>query len=53
MAPEKYCWGARAVKVPTVSDDQESLQTLHIILPPKESKKKVPDFMKCQQCMEI
>ena len=31
MAPEKDCRGARAVKVPTVSDVQESLQTMPIV----------------------
>ena len=40
MAPEKNCWGgARAVKVPTVSGVQASLQTMPIVLPPKKSKK--------------
>ena len=39
MAPEKNCWGARAVKVPTVSGVQESLQAMPIVLPPKKSKK--------------
>ena len=39
MGPEKNCWGARAVKVPTVSGVQESLQTMPIVLPPRKSKK--------------
>jgi len=39
MGPEKNCWGARAVKVLTVSSVQESLQTLPIVLPKKSSKR--------------
>ena len=36
MAPENNCWGgARAVKVPTVSGVQESLQTMPIVLSKK------------------
>ena len=54
MAPENNCWGARAVKVPSVSSVQESLQTMPIVLPPKESKEdKVPDFMMHRRGMEI
>ena len=55
MAIEKNFWGegARAVKVPTVSGVQESLQTMPTVLHPKNSKtKKVPDFMKCRRYME-
>ena len=46
MAPEKNCWGARAVKVPTVGGIQESLQKMPIVLPPKEVKteKEGPGF---------
>ena len=44
MTPEKNCWGARAVKVPTVSGVQESLQTMPIVLPSKKSKNKGPVF---------
>ena len=44
MVPEKNCWmRARAVKVPTVSGVQESLQTMLIVLLPKKSKKN-PEF---------
>ena len=32
----------------TVSSVEESLQTMPIELSPKESRKKVPDFMKCR-----
>ena len=39
MAPEKICWGARAIKVPTVSGVQESFQTMPIVFPPKKRKK--------------
>ena len=57
MAPERVAggggWGARAVKVPTVRGVQESLKTMPIVLPPKKSKKKVPDFRKRRRCMEI
>ena len=42
MVPEKIAWGARAVKVPTGSGVQESLQTMPIVLPPKKSKKQGP-----------
>ena len=51
----RNCWGARAVKGPTVSGVQDSLQTMPIVLPPKKSKKneKVPDFMKCRRSMKI
>ena len=31
MAPEKIALGARAVKMPTVSGVQESLQTMHTV----------------------
>ena len=44
MTPEKNCWGARAVKVPTVSGVQESLQIMPIVLPSKKSKNKGPVF---------
>ena len=54
MVPEKNCWmRARAATVPTVSGVQESLQTMPIVLLPKKSKKKIPNFMKCRRCMEI
>jgi len=39
MVPENNCWGARAVKVPTVRGVQESLQTMSIALPKKTKKK--------------
>ena len=39
MAPEKIAGGARAVKVQAVDGVQESLQTMPIVLPPKNSKK--------------
>jgi len=51
MGPEKNCWGARAVKVLTVSSVQESLQTLPIVLPKMSSKR--PQIMKRRRCMEI
>ena len=52
MTPENNCWGARTVKVPTVSGVQESLQTMPEVLP-KKTIKKVTDFMKCRRYMEI
>jgi len=38
----KNCWGARAVKVPTVRGFQESLPTMPIVFSPKKSKQKGP-----------
>ena len=40
MAPEYNCWGARVVKVPTLSGVQESLQTMPIVLPKKTKNKR-------------
>ena len=39
MAPENNCWGAGAVKVPTVSGVQQSSHTIPIVLPKKTTKK--------------
>ena len=45
----KYLLGVvRAFNVLTVSIVQESLQTMTIVLPPRKSKQKVPEFIKCR-----
>ena len=45
-------WTGLAIKVPTVSGVQESLQAMPLVFP-KKTKKQVTDFMKCRRCMEI
>ena len=52
-ARKKLLGGVRALKVLTMSIVQESLQTMPIVLPPRKSRKKVPDFIKCRRCIEI
>ena len=58
MAPEKIAGGgARAVKEPTVSGVQESLQTMPIVClsywQKRLKKRKATDFMECRRYMEI
>ena len=53
MAQEgKLLKGARDFKVPTLWGIQESMQTMHIVLPPGKSKT-VPDIKKGRPRIEL